>query len=105
MIHSRIHPMINSVERDVRITKGEVKEVREMPGWERIRIQIDLGAMDTVGPKEMAKGFEMKEAAMSKRGIGFVRASGSGIENYGEKKIIRYAKAGEGVSLRSQART
>ncbi len=67
--------MINSVERDVRITRGEVNEVRETPGWERIRVQIDSGAGDTVGPKEIAKTFAMKETIVSKRGIGFVAAN------------------------------
>ncbi len=42
----------------------------------------------TVGPKEIARAFEMKETAMSKRGVGFVAANGSGIKNYGEKKIV-----------------
>ncbi len=29
-----------SVERVIQKTKGEVKEVRATPGWERVRIQI-----------------------------------------------------------------
>ncbi len=57
-------------ERDATITRGEVNEVRETPGWEMISVQIDSGAIDTVGPKEIAKAFEMKETAMSKRGNG-----------------------------------
>ncbi len=59
-------------------------------------------AIDTVGPKEIARAFEMKETAMSRRGIGSVAAIGGGIKNYGEKKIIGYAEDGEGVSLRMQ---
>jgi hypothetical protein len=78
-MYSRIHRAINSVERDVRVNRGEVNEVKETPGWVRIRVQIESGAVDTVGPKEIAKAFEMKETAMSKIGIGFVAASGSGI--------------------------
>ncbi len=73
--------MINSVERDVRIDGGEVSEPRQTPGWERIRVQIDWGAIDTVGPEEIAKASEVKETAMSLRGIGFVAANGSGIRN------------------------
>ncbi len=60
--------MINRVERDVRITRGEVNEVRETPGWERIRVEI-------VGPKEIAKTFAMEETIVSKRGIGLVAAN------------------------------
>ncbi len=41
-----------------------------------------------MGPKDIARAFEMKETITSKRGIAFVAACGIGIENYGEKKII-----------------
>ncbi len=60
-------------------------EVRAMPGWGRVRAQIDSGATDTVGPKEIAQASEMRETEMSKRGIGYVAANGISIENYGEK--------------------
>ncbi len=40
-----------------------------MPGRERIKVQIDSGALDAVGPKEIARASEMKETAMSKRGV------------------------------------
>ena len=82
--------------------RGEVSEVRGAPGWAIIRVQIDSGAIDTVGPKEIAKAFEMKETAMSKRGDGFVSANGTGIKKYGEKKIAGYTDDGEAVSLRIQ---
>ena len=93
---------ICSVERVIKKTKGEVNEVRATPGWERVRVQIDSGAIDTVGPKEIARAFEMKETEMSKRGIGYVAANGSSVENYGEKKIVGYTDDGESVSMRVQ---
>ncbi len=49
--------MVNSVDRDSRINRGEVNEVTETPGWERLRVQIDSGAIDTVGPEEIARAF------------------------------------------------
>ncbi len=60
----------------------------ETPGWERIRFQIDLGATHThaVGPKEIAKAFEMKETIMSKRGIGFAAANGGGIKTTARRR-------------------
>ncbi len=58
---------------------------RERPGWERIRVQADSGAID-VGPKEIA----------------FAAANGRGIKNYGEKKVVGYTDDGEGASLRIQ---
>ncbi len=50
----------------------------------------------------IAKAFET-ETAVSKRGVRFVTASGSGIENYGEKKIIGHTEDGEGVTVRTQS--
>ena len=79
-----------------------MNEVRATPGCERVRVQIDSGAIDTVGPKEIAKAFEVKETEMSKRGIRYVAANGSSIENYGEKKIVGYNDDGESVSMRVQ---
>ena len=55
-----------------------------------------------MGPKEIAKAFEVKEPIVSRRCIGFASANGCGIKNYGEKEIIGYTDQGEGVSLRIQ---
>ncbi len=54
-----------------------------MRGWEKIRVQIDAGAVDTVGPTEVARALKMKETVMSKKGIGYLAANRSSIENYG----------------------
>ncbi len=67
----------------MRINRGEVNEVVEAPGWEKIRVQTFSGAVDTVCPTEIARAFDVKETAMSRRGIGFVAANGSGAKNYG----------------------
>ncbi len=45
-----------------------------------------------MGPKEIAKAFEMKETEMSKKGKGYVAANGSSSNNYGEKKIAGYRR-------------
>jgi hypothetical protein len=81
IFNNKAHPPTKSVERDGRINRGEVNEVRETPGWEKIRGQIDSGAVDAAGPREIARAFEMKETAKSKRGIVFGAAHGSGIKN------------------------
>ena len=93
---------IGSAEGFIQKAKGEVNEVRATPGWERVRIQVDSGAIDTVGPKDIAGVFKMRETEMSRRGIGFVAANGSGIKSYGEKKIVGYTDNGEAVSMRVQ---
>ena len=54
--------------------------------WERIRVQVDSGAIDTVAPKHVAKAFSLMETKMSKKGIGFIAANGSEMKNHGEKK-------------------
>ncbi len=64
---------------------GEVCAVSEVKGWEEVRAHVDAGAIDTVGPKEIAKAFKMNENAMSKKGLGHLAANGSKIKNYGEK--------------------
>ncbi len=98
---------ISSVEKvaqksKMQSAKGEANEVRATPGWERLRVQIDTGAIDTVGPKEISKAFEVKETEMSRRGIGYVPADVCSVKNYGEKEIVGYADDGEVVSMRSQ---
>ncbi len=84
-VYHRIHSMIGSMEKDTRIDRGGINEARETLGWEMIRVQVDSAAVDAVGPKEVVRAFEMKETAMSRRGNGFVAASGRGIKNKGEK--------------------
>jgi hypothetical protein len=42
----------------------------------------------------------MRETEMSRRGIGFVAANGSGIKNYGEKMIVGYIDDGGAVSMK-----
>ncbi len=47
-------------------------------------MQINSGAIGAVGPKEIAKAFEVKETEMSERGMGYVAVNGSSVKNYGE---------------------
>ncbi len=81
---------------------GEVCAVSEVKGWEKIRVQIDSGAIDTVGPRSVAKAFKMQEKVMSKKGIGCVAANGRVIKNYGEKRVVGYTDTGEGLSMKIQ---
>ena len=84
------------------IDRGDkVMEVNQLShGWERIRVQVDSGAIDTVAPKDVARGFSLRETPMSKNKVGFVAANGSKIENYGERTVVGYTDDGEGVSMR-----
>ena len=78
---------------------NEVCEVN-IPGWEKVRVQVDSGAVDTVVPKETAKAFAIKPTDMSKKGIGFIAANGSKIANHGEKKVSGWTDEGAGMSMR-----
>ncbi len=73
-----------------------------MKGWENVWIQIDSGAVDSVGPKEIEKALKLQETMISKKGIGFVAAIGSIIQSYGEKRVVGNTDSGEGVSLKVQ---
>ncbi len=45
-----------SVERVTKGSQGKVDEIGATPGWERVRIQIDSGATDTIDLKEICQG-------------------------------------------------
>lgn len=76
----------------------EINEVRA--GWEKIRVQIDSGAVDTVAPKNVARAFKLHETEMSRNKVGFVAANGTKIGNYGERKVCGYTEDGSGISWR-----
>jgi len=89
---------LNSIDRASKENVGEINEVEA--GWEKIKVQVDSGAIDTVAPKSVAKKFELKETPASRRGVGFVAANGSKIQNYGERKVIGYTDEGTPISMR-----
>jgi hypothetical protein len=93
---------IVSVVRDSKGSTGEVNEIRATPGWERVRVQIDPGAIDSVGPKEIAQAFEMKETMAPKNGVGYVAKCGIDVKNYGENMIVGHTDDGESVGMRTQ---
>ncbi len=57
---------------------------------------MDSGAIDTVGPREIAKALKVKETAMSKKGLGYVAANGSKAKNNGEETIVGHAESETG---------
>ena len=69
----------DQVDNEVNATAKQEK------GWERIRVQVDSGAIDHVMPKDVAKGFEIRQTTASSRGQGYSVANGTRIKNHGEK--------------------
>ena len=57
-------------------------------GWERIRVQVDSGAIDHVMPKDVAKGFEIRPTVASSKGLGYSASNGTRIRNHGEKRLV-----------------
>ncbi len=96
----KARPMINSVERDGRINVGEVNEVRETPGWQRVRFRFWRHRHS--GPEGDCQIARDEGDEHEQERYWIVAASGSGIKKHGETKIIGYTEDGEGVSLRIQ---
>ena len=69
---------------------GEINQVEfKGKGWERVRVQVDSGAIDSVAPKAVAAGLPVRVTKAAKAGLGYVAANGSRIENYGERERER----------------
>ena len=78
---------------------SEVCEVN-VPGWERVRVQVDSGAVNTVVLSETARAFAARPTEMPRRGIGFIAANGSKISNHGEKRVSEWIDEGVCMSER-----
>ena len=87
-----IEKAINYIETDTicSVETGNPKTICEFSqnheGFEHIRVQVDSGAVYTVGPKSIGRAFKIKETPASKSGDNFVAANGSVIKNYGERE-------------------
>ena len=60
--------------------------------WEKVRVHIDSGAIDTVTPPSTAEGIQGRQTAASKSGSGYIAANGTKIHNY-------YTEDWSGVSM------
>ena len=56
-------------------------------GYESMKITMDSGAVDTVGPSEAAIGVEVQESYGSKNGLKYITATGQPTPNKGEKVV------------------
>ena len=75
---------ISSVDKFINEVEDEKADHK---GWERIRVQIDSGAVDTVGPKSAGRAFPINPTKASKAGKHYIAANGSIIKNHGERVI------------------
>ena len=57
---------MNSVETEANKSINDVNQDHE--GFEKIRVQVDSGALDTAGPKSVVRAFNIKETHASTHG-------------------------------------
>ena len=70
--------------------REERKEILQITGnneWVQIDAVVDSGAIDTICPRGMIGGNELRETEISKRGGKYAAADGGAIRNLGESKI------------------
>jgi hypothetical protein len=78
----------------------EINHVGNFKGWEKVAVQVDSGAVDSVAPPGIAEAFNTMKTKMSEAGVGFVAANGSRIANFGEKQVLGWTDEGDPVSMR-----
>ena len=71
-----------------------------VPDGEKVRVQVDYGAVDTAVLKEIARASAVRPTEMPRRGIGFIAANGSKISNHGEKRVSGWTDEGVCMSMR-----
>ena len=62
-------------------------------------MHVDSGATDAVMVKEIGSQFVVKETQSSKKGVGYIAANGSNVENYGERVVKGFTGEGCAVSM------
>ena len=89
--------LLCSVEAENDRSINDVNQDKE--GFETLRVQVDPGAVGTVGPKSVGKAFKSRETPAPKRGNNHVAANGSTIKNHGERFIKGETENGLKVSM------
>jgi hypothetical protein len=91
-------PGVYSLEREGKPV--EINQVGSFKGWEKVAVQVDSGAVDSVAPPGIAEAFNTMKTKLSEAGVGFVAANGSRIANFGEKQVVGWTDEGDAVSMR-----
>ena len=66
--------------------------VQDKNGFEVIKVTADLGAVDHVAPKDIAKRIPVRETKASRQGVHYVAANGTSIRNEGENRIKAFTE-------------
>jgi hypothetical protein len=90
---------LNLIEREDEC-RGELNMVEGE--WEKIRVNVDSGAVDWVTNKETARAFDVKPTRASKDGRGYRAANGTKIKNYGERVVEGFTEDWSPVKVAMQ---
>jgi hypothetical protein len=82
--------------------KGGINLAGNKQGWERVEVQIDSGAIDTVAPKGVGGHLPIRETEAVRKNMGYVAANGTKIANYGERVLRGTTNDGATVSMAVQ---
>ena len=93
---------INSIEREIAETKPMITADGFGKKWERIRVNLDSGAIDWVFTPEAGEPFETKPSIFSRYGINYTAANGTEIENFGQKTLTGYSDEWTPLSVNVQ---
>ena len=70
--------------------------------WEALKIIVDSGAVDTVGPKSIAPGFPTQDTEASRKGMYYRAANDTKIAIHGKKDISGCTSEGSAIGLEIQ---
>ena len=94
---------LKPIEPLTRDDANEVLHVEQQGEWERLRVVVDSGACETVGPANVATGFELRPTNASINNVHYVAANGTRIRNHGQRTIRGMNGSGNQIGFAMQA--
>ena len=80
--------------------QGEILHMGHGEGeWEEVKITVDSGAVDTVGPRTLGKGIPLLETEASKQRKFYRAANDTKIAIHGKKNICGYTAEGTKIGM------
>ena len=81
---------------------GNLDQVSDDQGWEKITFKVDSGAIDTCIPPSVGKAFKLEESAMSKYHAEYRVANGTKIKNHGQRSLSAMDESWSRFKLEAQ---
>ena len=67
--------------------------------WESVKITVDSGAVDTVGPQGIAKGFPLLSTEASRKGMCYRAANDTKIAIHGKNEVQGFTPEGSIIGI------